>query len=74
MTNLDLERKAQLMRDQLDHIGMATKAREYLNSRAAQAKALVSNAKLEPHEPQTGPEMAHYGFDFAQQVFNVNSY
>lgn len=71
LTNLDLQRKEQLMRDQLEHAAITTMAREYMNTCSKRPKEILANANavLEPHDPQSGPDMAHYGFDFAQQVY-----
>lgn len=66
------EEKTILVRTQLQHLEDAQKAREYLLSCISASKAAVdkcSITSLGHHPPLSGPEVAHYSFDFAQQVF-----
>lgn len=68
MTNLEIEKKEELITRQLNHLKISTKAREYMNRCVEESKQCVGDFILGVHQPQTGPTMAHYGFDFAQQV------
>lgn len=72
MTNLDLDKRAKLINDQLLLIRVSTRALEYMNLKSSLSKAIICTTMpaiaLGPHDHWTGPEMAHYCFDFAQQV------
>lgn len=60
--------KAEMLAEQQHHLSCATKAREKMNADIARCKAGIEGYDLGRHDPLTGPEFAHYGFDFAQQV------
>ena len=65
------EEKAELISCQQLHLKTATDARQYMNHCIERCKAElngISTLSLEPVAPLSGPDQAHYGFDFAQQV------
>lgn len=51
---------------QHEHLQAASRCRAYMNACIDQSKQLLGEFTIGPHEPLTGPEMAHYCFDFAQ--------
>lgn len=51
------------------HVAAAMKAREFMNSCIEQARsALIAEYSLGKHVCMSGPDVAHYSFDYAQQV------
>ena len=60
--------KAELLAIQREHLDHAQQARRYMQACIADAKAVVGDRHLGPHEPLSGPAVAHYSFDYAQQV------
>ncbi|KAF6038754.1 hypothetical protein EB796_002940 [Bugula neritina] len=65
------EKKAQLIEAQRKHLEAASNAREYMNqciNLARKSLSVDSSIKLQNVKPLTGPAIAHYGFDFAQQL------
>ena len=67
-TNISEEVKEQLLAVQQEHLKQSKEARLYLSECTAAAKDAVGDWKLGPHTPLTGPVLAHYSFDYAQQV------
>lgn len=68
LTNADIEKKQELMNQQMEHLKRAEDARRYLNKCIEKSKAVMGDSVLGEHQPLSGPEYAHYGFDYAQQV------
>lgn len=63
------EEKMQLVQKHMLHLQRAKEGREYLVKCIETAKREAGGAQeLGPHEPLSGPPVAHYSFDFAQQV------
>lgn len=66
------DEKMHLARQHLEHLDNARKAREHLVSCIAEAKEalLLKPVLMGKKQPQSGPAIGHYSFDFAQQVSN----
>ena len=72
MNRPEAEKQGELATQSL-HLEQATSARVYLKDCVDRCKASLENLAEEtralgPHQPLTGPDVGHYGFDFAQQV------
>lgn len=67
------EEKRKLLEVQSNHLAEAAAAREYMNSCIIRCKSHLplDGSNLGVNLPLSGPPMAHYCFDFAQQVGNV---
>lgn len=57
-----------MLGEQRDHLDKAAAAREYMKDCQKRAKDAMGDAVMGEHEPLSGPDTAHYGFDFAQGV------
>lgn len=67
--NHTTEEKQRLIDEQSNHLKDAAAARQYMNTCIETSRAaLLPDSQLGQHNPLTGPEVAHYCFDFAQQV------
>lgn len=63
------EEKQRLLDEQTQHLREAASARLYMNTCIDTCKAALSpQSHLGPNVPLSGPDIAHYCFDFAQQV------
>lgn len=65
---MDEAEKLQLLADDKDHLEKAAAAREYMKRCQLRAKECLGDFMMGEHDPLTGPELAHYGFDYAQQA------
>lgn len=65
---MSIEEKERLLNQQSVHLRLAQEAREYMNESTEKAKAAIGDLRLGPHPHCSGPDIAHYGFDYAQQV------
>lgn len=67
--------KEELLAKQQLHLHKATEARVHMNNCADQARAAFADGALtlEPNNRPflSGPDVAHYCFDFAQQISNL---
>ena len=71
VVNSTEEEKSRFLDLQRAHLDAASKSREYMNKtiELARTKFLEGSAcQLQYKQPLTGPVVAQYGFDFAQQV------
>ena len=66
--------KAELLAVQKAHLDHAQQARRYMQACIADAKAVVGDWRLGTHDPLSGPAVAHYSFDYAQQVMSNEKY
>ncbi|XP_067939703.1 uncharacterized protein [Watersipora subatra] len=67
--NQPLHKRAAEIDQQRIHLEHARQAREYLNECILSSRQyLTQGLKLGANTPLTGPPIAHYGFDYAQQV------
>ena len=62
------EVKEQLLAVQQEHLKRSKEAQLYLSHCTAAVKDAVGDWKLGQHTPLSGPVVAHYSFDYAQQV------
>ena len=70
--NLGEKNKALLLAKQQLHLKNAEEARGHMKEIIDQCKALITrDMELKQSLPLSGPELAHYSFDFAQEVSNV---
>lgn len=63
--------KQALVETQRIHLSDAQAARDHMNSEKEKCKAICQHLGNIGSRPEVKPEFAHYGFDFAQQVFKL---
>lgn len=57
-----------MLGEQRAHLDKAAAAREYMKECQKRAKESIGDMVMGEHAPLSGPDTAHYGFDFAQGV------
>ena len=67
-SNISDEAQLRDMNIQRCHLEAASSARVYMSECIKQAKACRGDSTLTKNKPLSGPPLAHYGFDYAQQV------
>lgn len=66
--NATEDSKTVAVEDHAEHLRKATSARQYLNEKKAECRAVAPSLPLTSRPPLSGPEVGHYCFDYAQQV------
>ena len=67
-TNVSEREKKEKLADQEEHLTLATKQRSHYQSQVHQAKKALQDQRLDDDDKTSPPTVAHYSFDFAQQV------
>lgn len=73
LANATVEEKQRAVSNHQDHLEHASDGRKYMDACTQAAKeALNNHTELGAHAPLTGPSVAHYCFDYAQQVCTMH--
>ena len=60
--------KSEKLKNQEEHLLTVSKQRSHYSSQVQEAKAALADQRLDDQDKSSPPAIAHYSFDFAQQV------